>query len=136
MWNYSFLMLIASAFFYFLNLMMLLPLYAGYAGSIGANGAVMGLATGISYFTAVIANPFAGALVDRTNKRLLSLLGLFFLFLSTFGYIFSTTVAVFLFFRVTHGLSFALISTAFSTSIASLVPAKKFGAAIDRKSVV
>ena len=130
MWNPSFFILLTAAFFYFLNMMMLAPLFAGYAGKIGASGTVMGISAGISYFAAIFISPFVGPLVDRTNKRALLLISLLFVFLSTFGYLLANNITILMFFRVTHGLAFAVTAIVFSTSVSLFVPDNQFGQAV------
>ena len=69
------LLIMVAAFFYMFCSMSAVPIIAGYAKSIGANGVVMGVISALASGIAIVCRPITGNLSDKAKKiRLIEML--------------------------------------------------------------
>lgn len=68
-------LIMAATFFFMTASMMGGPIVAGFAHTLGANGALMGFIAGALSLAALFCRPIAGRLSDRTSKRVLAVIG-------------------------------------------------------------
>ena len=123
----SFFLLLAATFFYMLSLSMGQPIIAGFAGELGGNGVIMGLAGGILNVCSLCCRPLAGSAVDRCDRRKLAMLGLSMMVLSNIGYCFSGIPICLILFRLVNGAGFAVSSITLSTSVGASLPPEHIG---------
>lgn len=123
----SFLLLLTATFFYMLSLSMGQPIIAGFAGELGGNGVIMGLAGGILNVCSLCCRPLAGSAVDRYNRRRLAMLGLGMMVVSNIGYCFSGAPICLILFRLINGAGFAVSSITLSTSVGASLPPEHIG---------
>lgn len=120
------LILIAS-FFYFSSPMLVTPLITGFAGSIGASGAVMGIIGGFMNLCSLFCRPLAGNLADRISKYSLSFIGAALMSVSCLGYIFASRTITIILSRLINGIGFACCSVCMSTWMSNMLPKEKIG---------
>ena len=120
-------LILAGSFFYMASSMLVTPLITGFAGSLGAGSALMGLVGGMSNFCSLICRPTAGNLADRLSKRRLSTVGLLLMLAGYLGYVFAHNNGVVMLARVAQGAGFACCSVCMSTWVSDLMPRDKVG---------
>lgn len=122
-----FVLLLIATFFYMTSLFMGNPIIAGFCGTLGGSGVIMGIASGVSNLSSLCCRPFTGTAVDRYNRRLLAIAGLFLMFISNLGYYFSTTPIMLIGSRLLGGIGFAVSSVTLSTCVATSLPKERIG---------
>ena len=122
------ILVLAASFFYMASPMLVTPLITGFAGTIGANGTVMGIVGGAMNFCSLICRPLMGNLTDKMTKYRLSFIGACFLFVSSLGYVFVGNVPLLLILRILNGVGFSCCSVCLSTWVSQLLPKNKIGA--------
>ena len=73
--TFQMIILMVSTFLYMCSISMSNPIMAGLCGQMGGKGAIMGVVSGLSSFVALFFRPFFGDLIDRQDRRKLSLVG-------------------------------------------------------------
>ena len=121
----DFALLLAATFFYFTGPMSVAPLVAGYAGSLGAGEALMGLAGGLMNGVSLLSRPVVGNLADTMGKRMLTIGGAALMVAAGAGYLLAGAPWAVLAVRVLHGLGFACCSVSLSTWISELLPRER-----------
>ncbi|MCL2337577.1 MAG: MFS transporter [Firmicutes bacterium] len=97
-----------------------------YVASLGAGSLVIGLVTTLTATAAIIVRPFSGAAIDRLSRKVVLLLGLTIMAVSTLAYAVFPIIAIILGLRVLHGVGWGLGSTATSTLAADAIPKIRF----------
>ena len=121
------LVMIATFCFMVTN-MLANPLVAGYAESLGAPGAMMGVVAGVMSLVSLFCRPIAGNLSDKTSKRALAAVGTLLYFLAGLLYCFANSPAMLIAARVVNGLGFACCSVCLATWMSLLLPLHHMGA--------
>lgn len=111
------LLILAASFCYFSSPMLVTPLITGFAGSVGASAALMGVIGGLMNLCSLFCRPLVGNLADRLSKYKVSTAGAALMSLACLGYILSSHPAGIVFFRVVNGVGFACCSVCQSTAI-------------------
>ncbi|KFI67140.1 MFS transporter, putative quinolone resistance protein [Bifidobacterium magnum] len=117
-----------ATFFFMCSNMLGQTIIAGYAGSMGANGFVMGLIAALMSLTSLFCRPIAGNLADKTNKRRLAFIGAILYAVADLAYAFSPNEGVLMAARVLNGLGFACGSVCLATWLSMLLPISRMGA--------
>ncbi len=123
----DFLLVMVASFCFMACPMMTTPLITGFAKTMGAGGAIMGLAGGLMNVCSMICRPFAGNLADLQSKYRLAFIGGIIMLLACTMYATSSNIYVILIARIIHGLGFSLCSVTMSTWIACMLPPEKIG---------
>lgn len=121
------LLILAASFCYFSSPMLVTPLITGFAGSVGASAALMGVIGGVMNLCSLFCRPLVGNLADRLSKYKVSTAGAALMSLACLGYILSSHPAGIVFFRVVNGVGFACCSVCMSTWMSNLLPKEKVG---------
>lgn len=121
-------LIMAATFFFMTASMMGGPIVAGFAHTLGANGALMGFIAGALSLAALFCRPIAGRLSDRTSKRVLAVVGGALYLITNVWYAYASTPASLLAARIVNGVGFACISVCLSTWLATLLPLSRMGA--------
>lgn len=111
--------------FYFL--LVTLPIYIL---KLGGSESEIGLIIGVFTISAVLLRPFIGQWVDRRGRKNVLVAGLLVFLLSTLLYNYTTNVTSLLLLRVLHGIGWGAATTAASTLIADIAPARRRGEAM------
>lgn len=123
----DFLLVMVASFCFMACPMMTTPLITGFAKTMGAGGAIMGLAGGLMNVCSMICRPFAGNLADLQSKYRLAFIGGIIMLFACTMYATSSNIYVILIARIIHGLGFSLCSVTMSTWIACMLPPEKIG---------
>ncbi len=121
---------------YFISLgtgIAVLPVFA--KREFGAGDLGVGVSVGAFAVGAVLLRPFAGRIGDRTGRRLLVIGGAGIVALSTFGYIFATSLPVLVAIRLFGGIGEAAFFVGAATMITDLSPVDRRGEALSYWSV-
>jgi MFS family permease len=106
---------------------MIVTIVASYAVSLGAGLTLAGTLAGIFSLSALVIRPFSGMALDVLNKRYMCIFSSAMICIAFFGYAFSQTITVMLFFRVLHGVSFGISSTASMALVSEHIPKERLG---------
>lgn len=121
-------LVMAAAFCFFAANMLVTPLMAGYSESLGATGAVMGLASGAMSIVSLVCRPIAGLLSDRASKRILVGAGAALYLASSIWYAAAASPASLIAARMLNGIGFACCSVCLATWMSMLLPLRHMGA--------
>ncbi|PAU69026.1 major facilitator transporter [Bifidobacterium criceti] len=121
-------LIMAATFFFMGASMMGGPIIAGFAHTLGANGALMGFIAGALSLSALFCRPIAGHLSDRTSKRILAVSGGALYLMTNIWYAYASNPASLLAARIVNGVGFACISVCLSTWLSMLLPISRMGA--------
>lgn len=121
------ILVLAAGFFFMSSSMLVTPLITGFAESIGASAALMGIVGGLMNLCSLICRPLAGNLADKISKYKLSFIGVIMLLIACAGYITAPNEAVIMVSRVVNGVGFACCSVCLSTWMSNMLPRDKVG---------
>ena len=126
-YNRDVCLILAGSFFYMASSMLVTPLITGFAGSLGAGSAFMGMVGGLSNLCSLMCRPTVGNLADRVSKRRLSTVGLLLMLAGYLGYVAAHNNGVVVLSRVAQGVGFACCSVCMSTWMSDLLPRDRIG---------
>lgn len=127
LWTKPFIVMTVAMLVLFTGFYLLLPTMPLYIKSLGGTESQVGLVAGVFTLTAVVFRPIVGGLLDRYGRRPFMIAGLLLFVLSMGLYPWASAFALLLALRVLHGASWALSTTAVSTSITDMIPASRRG---------
>ncbi len=104
-----------------------IPLVSPYLIFLRYEISIAGLVSGILSAVALVVRPFAGYVTDRLDAKRLVLISAVGVTVSLLGYCISGNALLFAAFRVLHGLSYAVCSTAILALGNSYIPPKRMG---------
>lgn len=122
------LLIIGATFLYMGSMMLTNPIMAGFAGSMGVGGVMMGFVTALLSIVALFCRPIAGNLSDRTSKRRLALFGSVLMALANVSYAFAPNTGLLMASRVLNGIGFAACSVCLASWMSMLLPMSRMGA--------
>lgn len=120
-------LMLAASFFYLCSTMLVNPIISGFAGSLGASAAFMGVIGGLMNACSLVMRPIAGNLSDIMRKRRIATIGSIVLAVSTALYAFAVDPVHVAALRLISGAGYALCSVCMSTWFASLLPPEHIG---------
>jgi MFS family permease len=129
-WTAQFTAIVLMAFLFFLCLQLLTAGFPAFITDVKNNPAQGGLMTTIFMVAAIATRPFVPSLMQKIDKKKLSLLSLGLVAISvsiSFG---KDSVALLLLLRVFHGIGFGIITTVFSTMATNIIPTQRLGEGI------
>ena len=129
-WSLSFIFVVVSNALVFMIFEMLLPTLPLFVTALGGGASQVGLVTGIFMLSAILIRPFAGMLATKFDKKVLLILGIFIMALSTGAYYLSSNISTLLLIRLFHGAGFGLATTYFATLAAEIIPKDRRGEGI------
>ncbi|MEK5645246.1 MFS transporter [Paenibacillus rhizosphaerae] len=127
LWTRSFIQITAGMLVLFTGFYLLLPTMPLFIKEMGGDESQVGLVTGVFTLSAVLFRPIVGGLLDRYGRRPFMIWGLLFFVLSMYLYDWVGGIAVLLGLRILHGASWALSTTAVSTSVTDIIPVQRRG---------
>ncbi|MGM0900381.1 MAG: MFS transporter [Bacillota bacterium] len=129
-WSLSFIFVVISNALVFMIFEMLLPTLPLFVTALGGGASQVGLVTGIFMLSAILIRPFAGMLAKKIDKKILLILGILIIALSTGAYYLSSSISTLLLIRLIHGAGFGLATTYFATLAAEIIPKDRRGEGI------
>ncbi len=121
------ILILAASFFFMTCPMLVTPLITGFAGTLGAGAAMMGIIGGLMNICSLLCRPFMGNLADKVRKYNLACWGAIFLIAACVGYVFAADPLTVVLSRVINGLGFACCSICLSTWLSTLLPRDMIG---------
>ncbi len=106
---------------------MISTIVSSYAVSLGAGLTLAGTLAGIFSLSALVIRPFSGIALDILNKKNMCIFSTVMICVSFFGYAFAQNIPVMIFFRVLHGMSFGISSTASMALVSEYIPKERLG---------
>ena len=106
---------------------MIIPVLAGFTGSLGGSGLLMGTVAGMTNLVSIGFRIVSGQMVDRVAKKRLSLWGAALMGAGCLGCALTRGTELLLAARVVHGVGFACCSVGLSTWFSTLLPREKLG---------
>ena len=131
LWNASFIAACVGnclLFFAFYLLLPILPLYL--IDTFAASKSLVGMILSCYTVAAMLVRPFSGYMLDHFSRKPIYLIAYFSFMLVFIGYAEAQFIAVFVFMRFLHGLTFGLVSTAGNTLVIDVIPAQRRGEGI------
>lgn len=119
--------LLAATFCYLASTMLANPLVAGFAGTLGATAAMMGVLTALMNACSLVVRPVAGNLSDRLPKRRLALAGAALMLVTALGQALAPSTALLAVMRLANGAGYSLCSVCMSTWFAETLPPARLG---------
>lgn len=119
--------LLAVTFCYLASTMLANPLVAGFAGTLGATAAMMGVLTALMNACSLVVRPVAGNLYDRLPKRRLALAGAALMLVTALGQALAPSTALLAVMRLANGAGYSLCSVCMSTWFAETLPPARLG---------
>lgn len=121
----SFTFLLGGAFAFFTSMWLVTTLMPNYIVELGGSEADVGLVLGVFAFTALLARPIVGRLVDQLGRKIVAIAGLAIYAIAPLLYMFASSIPTILLARMFNGLGIAFFSTAGTTWVADMVPARR-----------
>ena len=119
--------LLAATFCYLASTMLANPLVAGFAGTLGATAAMMGVLTALMNACSLVVRPVAGNLSDRLPKRRLALAGASLMLVTALGQALAPSTVLLAVMRLANGAGYSLCSVCMSTWFAETLPPERLG---------
>lgn len=121
--------LVLAACFCFMSChTMIIPVLAGFTGSLGGSGLLMGTVVGVTNLVSIGFRIVSGPMVDRVAKGRLSLWGAVLMLAGCAGCALTRGTELLLAARIVHGVGFACCSVGLSTWFSLLIPRERLGA--------
>ncbi|MFI3295656.1 MAG: MFS transporter [Rikenellaceae bacterium] len=131
LWNRDFVLVFISNFLVFLCYYMLVPVLPRYImESLGLRESMVGIIVGSFTIASLSIRPISGFIVDKFSRKPLYLLcyGLFAAAMG--GYVFTSSVVLFIILRIIHGYGFGLNTVGGLTYAIDVLPSDRRGAGI------
>lgn len=119
--------LLAATFCYLASTMLANPLVAGFAGTLGATAAMMGVLTALMNACSLVVRPVAGNLSDRLPKRYLAAAGAALMLVTALGQALAPNTVLLAAMRLANGAGYSLCSVCMSTWFAETLPPARLG---------
>lgn len=127
LYNRTYLLLTLVNLITAIGFSMIATIVSSYAVSLGAGLTLAGTLAGVFSLSALIIRPFSGVALDILNKRNMCIFSTVMICVSFLGYAFAPNISVMLFFRVLHGMSFGISSTAAMALVSEYIPKERLG---------
>ena len=124
----SYCLILAANFLLYFGFWLLIPVLPFYLSeAFGAGTSVIGIILSCYTVAALCIRPFSGYLLDTFSRKPLYLVA-YFVFMGMFaGYMLAGTLALFILFRVVHGVSFGMVTVGGNTMVIDIMPSSRRG---------
>ena len=129
-WNITFIILMMISFFQTMGQMMINVLIPLYVYDIGAPAQIVGMTVGAFAISAILVRPFIGPAFDAFNKKMILIISLLVIAISTFLYSVATTVTAIFVIRLLHGAGLAISAALAQAMAADALPIQKMNSGI------
>jgi len=102
-----------------------MPFYIG--EKYGASEAETGLVLASYIIATLLVRPFSGYIVDAYSRKKVYIIAYFFFVFVYFGYMWASTLMLFVIARMMHGVTWSVITTSSSTVAIDIIPASRRG---------
>ena len=124
----SYCFILAANFLLYFGFWLIVPVLPFYLSEeFSANNSTIGIILSCYTVAALCIRPFSGYLLDSFARKPLYLVA-YFVFMCIFtGYIFASTLTVFIMFRIIHGISFGTVTVGGNTVVIDIMPSSRRG---------
>jgi len=129
-WNITFIILMMISFFQTMGQMMMNVLIPLYVYDIGAPAQIVGMTVGAFAISAILVRPFIGPAFDAFNKKMILIISLLVIAVSTLLYSVATTVTAIFVIRLLHGAGLATSAALAQAMAADALPIQKMNSGI------
>lgn len=129
-WNITFIILMMISFFQTMGQMMMNVLIPLYVYDIGAPAQIVGMTVGAFAISAILVRPFIGPAFDAFSKKMILIISLLVIAVSTFLYSVATTVTAIFVIRLLHGAGLATSAALAQAMAADALPIQKMNSGI------
>ncbi len=124
----SYCYILAANFLLYFGFYLLMPILPFYLTEVfNVDNAIMGVILSCYTIAALCIRPFSGYLLDTFQRKPLYLLAFFIFTCSFAGYLFASTLTIFIMIRIIHGLSFGMVTVAGNTVVIDIMPSSRRG---------
>lgn len=102
-----------------------MPFYIG--EKYGATEAETGLVLASYIIATLLVRPFSGYIVDAYDRKKVYIIAYFFFVFVYFGYMWASTMMLFVLARMMHGITWSVITTSSSTVAIDIIPSERRG---------
>lgn len=110
--------------------MVFMPTLPAHIIELGGSQVSASLSVGLFSIIALFTRAISGSWNDRIGSKILILVGLLILIISTFSFYFSSIILVLLVIRLLQGAGWGISTTSIATGVSTLVPPAKMGEGI------
>lgn len=124
----SYCFILAANFLLYFGFWLMMPILPFYLAEVfQADKATIGIVLSCYTIAALCIRPFSGYLLDTFSRKPLYLVA-YFIFTTVFGgYLIAGTLALFILFRIVHGLSFGTVTVGGNTIVIDIMPSSRRG---------
>ena len=124
----SYCFILAANFLLYFGFWLIVPVLPFYLSEeFSAGNSTIGIILSCYTVAALCIRPFSGYLLDSFARKPLYLVA-YFVFMCIFtGYIFASTLTVFILFRIIHGVSFGTVTVGGNTVVIDIMPSSRRG---------
>lgn len=124
----SYCFILAANFLLYFGFWLLIPVLPFYLSEVfGAGNSAIGIILSCYTVAALCIRPFSGYFLDTFARKPLYLLA-YFIFMTMFaGYIIAGSLALFIMFRIIHGVSFGMVTVGGNTVVIDIMPSSRRG---------
>ncbi len=130
LWNRPYIFILIINTFNAFSFYMIATVLSKYLVSFGTDISLAGFIVGLFSLTSLVCRPFCGIMADRLNNVRLLKLSNIFMTVGLVGFILTTSIPLIIFFRVLHGIGFAIGGTAQIALASRYIPAGRMGEGI------
>ena len=130
LWTKDFILITMVNLFIFLSFQMIIATLPLHAEDIGGTEKILGWITGLATIAAVLIRPVTGIALDKASRKIVFIIGLIILFLSTYFLGVFNYIWLILIVRFINGIGWGIGTTTAMTVAAETIPIKRFGEGI------
>ncbi|EUJ52483.1 major facilitator family transporter [Listeria fleischmannii FSL S10-1203] len=130
LWTKEYIFLLIESFFLYIGFMVFMPTLPAHIIELGGSQVSASLSVGLFSIIALFTRAISGSWNDRIGSKILILVGLLILIISTFSFYFSSIILLLLVIRLLQGAGWGISTTSIATGVSTLVPPAKMGEGI------
>lgn len=130
LWTKDFILITMVNLFLFLSFQMIVATLPLYVEDIGGREKILGWVTGLATISAVLIRPFVGIALDKTSRKIMFIIGLIILLVSTYFLGVFSYIWLILIIRFINGIGWGIGNTTAMTIASETIPIKRFGEGI------
>ncbi|WP_088840895.1 MFS transporter [Listeria sp. ILCC797] len=130
LWTKDYIFLLIGSLFLYIGFMVFMPTLPARIIELGGSQVSASLSVGLFSVVALFTRAVSGSWNDRVGSKILILIGIVILIVSTFSFYFSSVVILILMIRLLQGAGWGISTTSIATGVSSLVPPNRIGEGI------
>lgn len=127
LWTKDYVLLLISNLVIYIAFYMLLTTLPYYVFATGGTNADVGMVTTILAISAIVIRPFSGILLEKGDKKKLTIIGIIISVLAIKSFTWAITILAIMAIRFVHGFGWGITTTTYGTISSDLVPISRRG---------